>query len=171
MQLKSWHIFSLGTAALFLAAPVATSAIAPGTDQIAQTASQYVGKTTAAVGSWVDPKVSCAAATWSIFHKTGITIPKTAAVTTDGGLVKILRDVGWKDTPRSSARSGCVVWHDKNGPGAHGPEHVGICSNTGCTMSFNTKGGLYVNDNYPDRYRQWIDGGDRNNGGVLCPAN
>lgn len=137
--------------------------------KLAETANQYVGTTTQEAGSWVDPSVSCAATTWSMLNKAGIAVAKHAAVTTNGGLVQALQNANWQQVPRKSAIPGCIVWHDKNGPGAHGPEHIGICSDKGCSRAFNTKGGRFVNNAYPTDYSQWIDSNDSRLGGVLCP--
>jgi len=163
----AWNVAMGNTS---ISTPVATAQTSLNqAAKLAETASRYVGATTQEVGSWVDPSVSCAAATWSLLNKAGIAVSKQAAVTTGGGLVQALQNANWRRVTRSEAVPGCVVWHDKNGPNAHGPEHIGICSDVGCNNAFNTKGGRFVNNSYPANYSQWVDSNDSRLGGVLCP--
>ncbi len=170
-MIKSWHLYLVTAGAILLSAPPQVVAT-PGGDtsrRVYEAALTFVGKTTAEAKSWVDPSVSCAAVTSNILEAGGAQVPKHAAVVTDGGLVKNLMDKGWKFIPRAQAVPGDIVFHNQT-PGSHGKQHIGTCSNIGCTTAINTKGGRVANDNYPERYKQFIDRGSPY-GGVLRAPN
>lgn len=171
MQIKHWHLY-LAASGVILMSPTLRVAASPGGEtsrRVYESALTFVGKTTAEAKSWVDPGVSCAAVTSNILEAAGAQIPKHAAVTTGGGLVKNLTDRGWKPVPRAQAIPGDIVFHDQT-PGNHGKQHIGTCSNIGCTTAVNTKGGRVANDDYPERYKQFIDRGSPY-GGVLRAPN
>ena len=171
MELKNWHLYSATAAVILLSGAPQVVANSGGdtSRRVYEFALSLVGKTTAEAGSWVDPHVSCAAVTSKALEGADTGVPKHAAVVTGGGLVKNLMDKGWKFVPRTQSIPGDIVFHDQT-PGSHGKEHIGTCSNIGCTTSINTKGGRVVNDNYPERYKEFIDRGSPY-GGVLRAPN
>lgn len=170
--MKRWHILAAASAYLLftgqskaISSPSSTTA-----ERVYQSALGFVGKTTQQAGSWVDPRVSCAAVVSNILPP-DLSIPKNAAVVTGGGLVGNLKNAGWFYVPRAESIPGCIVYHNATpDPSDHGKEHIGACSNQGCTTAINTKGGEVVNDNYPERFKPYIDRGAPW-GGVLCPKN
>jgi len=169
--MKRWQILAAASAyLLFTGQSKAIPSSSTTAERVYQSALGFVGKTTQQAGSWVDPRVSCAAVVSNILPP-DLSIPKNAAVVTGGGLVGNLKNAGWLYVPRAESIPGCIVYHNATpDPSDHGKEHIGGCSNQGCTTAINTKGGKVVNDNYPERFKAYIDRGAPW-GGVLCPKN
>lgn len=89
--------------------------------------------------------VCCARVVSTVLAQAGVSFTPSDAVVV---LVANLKKKGWIQIPIAEAPRGAVVFHDKT-PGSHGEQHVGICSNAGCSLAWNSWQQRFSNNGYP----------------------